>query len=226
MENNFKQPMNQLYLKFPIKKNYLKQDFYVSSNNLEAHKLLDSFPNWPDKRINIYGPLGCGKTHLANILKEKINALIVDTQNIDEKILELSLSHDCLIIDNFKNNLKEEFFYTLLNHLDQHNKYIIVNSQDPIQSFKIKLKDLKSRLNSFIVIGIDLPSENLLRVIISKSFSDKQIELNNRNLEYIIKNIDRSYTKISKFISDVDNESLSSGKMINIKLIKKILSNE
>ena len=81
-------------------------------------------------------------------------------------------------------------------------------------------------MSSFIQIGIGLPNDELLRIIISKTFSDKQIDLNERNFEYIIKNIDRSYEKIIKFINDVDNESLSSGKTINIKLIKKILLNE
>ena len=66
----------------------------------------------------------------------------------------------------------------------------------------------------------------MIRVIISKNFSDKQIDLNNRNLEFILKNIERSYEKISKFIKDIDDISLSTGKSININLIKKVLYNE
>ena len=72
-------------------------------------------------------------------------------------------------------------------------------------------------------IKILLPEDDLLRVIISKTFSDKQIKLSNKNLEFIIKNIERSYEKISKFIKDIDNLSLSTGKSININLIKKVL---
>jgi len=65
--------MGQLIFQFPFKKNYLKREFYVSSNNFKAYKLIEEYPNWPDKWVNIYGPSGCGKTHLANILKDKIN---------------------------------------------------------------------------------------------------------------------------------------------------------
>ena len=218
--------MSQLYLKFPFKKNYLERDFSVSSNNYEAYKLIDNYPNWPGSKINLYGPSGCGKTYLANILDKKINLIIIKSNLIDEKILSKIDKVDCVILDDFENKNDEEFFYTLINYLSQNNKHLIINSTKPISEYKVKLPDLKSRFSSFIQIGIGLPNDDLLRIIISKTFSDKQIDLNERNFEYIIKNIDRSYEKIIKFINDVDNESLSSGKTINIKLIKKILLNE
>ena len=69
-----------------------------------------------------------------------------------------------------------------------------------------------------------MPTDNLLKVIISKTFSDKQINLNPRLLDFIMKNIDRSYDKVFKFIKDLDTESLSTGKSININLIKKVLN--
>ena len=86
------------------------------------------------------------------------------------------------------------------------------------------MNDLKSRINSFVFIGIELPTDDLLKVIISKYFSEKQINLNPKISEYIIKNVDRSYDKMFKFIKDVDELSLSSGKSININLIKKVLN--
>ena len=87
-----------------------------------------------------------------------------------------------------------------------------------------KLKDLQSRMDSFINIGIELPTDDLLKVIISKSLSDKQINLNPRISEYIINNVERSYEKMFKFLKDLDDLSLSSGKSININLIKKVLN--
>ena len=84
---------------------------------------------------------------------------------------------------------------------------------------------MKSRLKSFLNIGIDLPTDDLLQVIIAKSFSDKQIYLEPKISKYIIKNVERSYDKIFKFLKDVDELSLSTGKSININLIKKVLNN-
>ena len=71
-----------------------------------------------------------------------------------------------------------------------------------------------------------MPTDDLLRVIVTKCFSDKQIKVNVKLLDYILKNIERSYEKIFKFVKDIDTESLSSGKSININLIKKVLKNE
>ena len=88
----------------------------------------------------------------------------------------------------------------------------------------INLKDLKSRLDGFTSLGINLPTDDLLRVIITKSFSDKQIEVNIKLLEYILKNVDRSYEKIFQFIKDIDMASLTTGKSININLIKQVLN--
>ena len=63
--------MQQLIFKFPFKTKYYDEDYYVSTNNFSAYKLIESWPNWPDKWVNIFGPSGCGKTHLSNILKKK-----------------------------------------------------------------------------------------------------------------------------------------------------------
>ena len=64
--------MDQLTFKFPFSKKYYEQDFFVSSNNFSAYKLIESWPNWPGKWLNIFGASGSGKTHLAKILKKKL----------------------------------------------------------------------------------------------------------------------------------------------------------
>ena len=101
---------------------------------------------------------------------------------------------------------------------------MLINSISSIKNTKFSLKDLQSRINSFIYIGIELPTDDLLRVIISKTFSDKQISINPKISDYIINNVERSYEKMIKFLKDVDELSLSTGKSININLIKKVLN--
>ena len=226
MENKFNL-MGQLVFKFPFKTKYYEQDYYVSSNNFSAYRLIESWPNWPDKWVNIFGPKGCGKTHLSNILKKKINSVqILDASEIDNETISKFEKLDCLIIENFKKNIDEKTFYSILNQSKQLDSYVVVNSILPIKNTKFELKDLKSRAESFVNLGIELPTDDLLRVIISKSFSDKQIEITPKISEYIIKNIERSYEKVFKFIKEIDDLSLSSGKSININLIKKVLIDE
>ena len=215
--------MSQLTFQFPFKTSYYEKDFFVSSNNFAAYRLIESWPSWPGKKINIYGPTGCGKTHLSNILNKKIDTLLIKASDLNNAVLNRLKLKKCLIVDDYKGNIEENLFYTILNQINQSNQYIVINSLKPVKKSNVKLNDLKSRLESFINLGIDLPTDDLLRVIITKSFSDKQIKVNVKLLEYILKNIDRSYEKIFKFIKDIDIISLSSGKAININLIKKVL---
>ena len=218
--------MSQLVFKFPFKTKYYEQDYYVSSNNFSAYRLIESWPNWPGKWVNIFGPKGCGKTHLSNILKKKINLIhVIDAKKVNNETISKFEKLDCLIIDNYEKNIDEKIFYSLLNQSKQSDSYLLVNSILPLGNIKFDLKDLRSRTESFINLGIELPTDDLLRVIISKSFSDKQIEITPKISEYIIKNIERSYEKVFKFIKEIDDLSLSSGKSININLIKKVLVN-
>ena len=216
--------MSQLLFKFPFKKKYYEQDFYVSSNNFTAYKLIESWPNWPGKWLNVFGSIGSGKTHLSKILEKKIKKTkIVEAVNINNRVVE-ELNHlDCLIIDNYENNIDEKLFYSILNQSKQLENYILINSIPSIKELTFELKDLQSRINSFIYIGIELPTDDLLQVIISKSFSEKQININPKISDYIIRNVERSYEKMFKLLKDIDDLSLSTGKSININLIKKVL---
>ena len=170
--------MSQLVFKFPFKTKYYEQDFYVSNNNFPAYKLIESWPDWPGKWLNIYGAHGSGKTHLSKILERKIKKVkLIEADNINDEVLNDLNQIDCLIIDSYQNNIDEKLFYSILNQSKQLDNYIVINSIPSISDISLKLKDLQSRANSFIFIGIELPTDELLKVIISKSLSDKQIKL-------------------------------------------------
>ena len=214
----------QLIFNFPFKRNYLKQDFYVSENNFKAFKLIESWPKWPSRLVNIFGPRGCGKTHLINILKSKINSIIKLSNNISVDILKEYKTKECLIIDNYKGDVDEKILYSLINQANQDNKYIIISSLTSIKKLKTTLEDLKSRFTSFVDIGIDLPTDDLIRVILTKNFSDKQIQVSEKNIEYILRNIERSYEKINTFSNSIDSLSLTKAQPIKLHLIKKVLN--
>ena len=216
--------MDQLIFKFPFSKKYYEQDFYVSSNNFTAFKLIEDWPTWPGKWLNIFGAQGSGKTHLAKILQKKIEKIkLIDAQNVNDEIVKDLINFECLIIDGFNNNIDENLLYSILNQSKQLNNYVLINSNHSLKNINFKLEDLRSRMNSFLYIGIDLPPDDLLKVIISKTLSDKQISVNPKISDFIINNVERSYEKLFKFLKEVDELSLSSGKSININLIKKVL---
>ncbi len=216
--------MDQLIFKFPFAKKYYEQDFFISSNNFSAYKLIESWPSWPGKWLNIFGSSGSGKTHLAKILEKKIDKIkLIEAKNINDKIIEDLNNLNCLIIDSFNHNIEEKLLYSILNQSKQLENYVLINSINPVKNIDFKLDDLKSRMNSFLYIGIELPTDDLLKVIISKTFSEKQINIEPKISDFIIKNVERSYEKMFKFLKDVDELSLSTGKSININLIKKVL---
>ena len=158
----------QLIFTFPFKKSYSSHDFYVSKNNFNAFKLIESWPRWSSRLINIFGPKGCGKTHLVNVLMDKIQCVICQAKKVDDEILNRYKTKECLIIDDFENNINENLLYSIINMATQDNKYLIISSPISIKKFILALKDLSSRFESFIDIGIDLPTDDLLRVILTK----------------------------------------------------------
>jgi len=214
---------DQLILKFPASKAYKKEDFYVSASNQKAYDFINGWPQWVKRIVNIYGPSGSGKSHLASILKSKTSCLEIDSKKLNEKVFLNFKTREALIIENLNEKISEKLLFSLWNIALQDNKYVLITSINPINSYKFKLKDLVSRVNSCISIGINLPGDDLISVILAKNFSDKQIKVKKSHIDYIIKRIDRSYEKISQFIITLDKYSLKKGSSFGLKLIKEVL---
>ena len=214
---------DQLILKFPRDNVYLKEDFYVSSGNQEAYEFINSWPKWIKRIVNIFGPPGSGKTHLASILKSKTSTLKIESDALDDKIFFEFKTKEALIIENLNEKVSENLLFSLWNFALQDNKYLLITSTKPISAYKFKLPDLQSRASSSVIIGINLPSDDLISVILAKNFSDKQIKIEKKHIDYIIKRVGRSYEKISQFISILDKYSLKKGTPFSLKLIKEVL---
>ena len=214
---------DQLILKFPTYKVYKNEDFYVSSSNQEAYDFINSWPKWIKRIINIFGPSGSGKSHLASILKNKTPCLQINSNELNEETFLQFKIKETLIIENLDDKISEELLFSLWNVALQDNKYLLITSRKKISSYKFKLRDLISRVNSSLIIGINLPSDDLISAILAKNFSDKQIKIDKKHIDYIIKRIDRSYEKISQFILTLDKYSLKKGTPFNLKLIKEVL---
>ena len=176
------------------------------------------------KRIlNIFGPSGSWKSHLASILQHKTSCLLIDSNQLNDKTFLKFKTKEALIIENFDEKISEKILLSLWNIALQDNKYFLITSRKPINSYKFKINDLNSRINSSLIIGIKLPSDDLISVILMKNFSDKQIKVEKKHIDYIIKRIDRSYEKISQFILVLDKYSLKKGSPFGLKLIKEVL---
>ena len=103
------------------------------------------------------------------------------------------------------------------------NKYLIITSTKPIVDYSFELNDLNSRAKNFLLSKIDKPEDDLLYALILKNLSDRQISIDKKLIDFIIKRIDRSYGKISEFIYKIDEISLKRKKPIDFKIIKEAL---
>tara|TARA_Y100000816_G_C26039928_1_gene544621 strand:- start:522 stop:1190 length:669 start_codon:yes stop_codon:yes gene_type:complete len=215
--------LDQLLLNFKQKNNFDSDNFFVSKSNFLAYEILNKWPRWDNNILNIYGDKFSGKTHLANIFKKKSKTRYITEAELNDEIFKELKLYESLILDNFNNNVSERLLYTFLNFIDQSNKYLLITSEKPINNYKFELNDLKSRSKNCLFAKIEIPDDELILAIIIKNFSDKQIILEKKLIEFIIKRIDRSYSKIYDFIYKLDELSLKKKKPINLKIIKEIL---
>ena len=215
--------LNQALFKFEQKQNFAYDDFFVSKCNYFAFSLIETWPKWEKNILNIYGEKFSGKSHLSEIFKKKNKAIIIKTEEINNEFFNKIRFHENIILDNIDYISDEKILYSLLNFVEQYNKYLIINSINAINSINFSLTDLKSRLKNCIYAKIDKPDDDMIFALILKHFSDRQIKIEKKIIEYITKRIERSYGKILDFIYKVDQFSLINKKPIDYKSIKIIL---
>ena len=215
--------LNQQILKFDYGRNFKDQDFYVSKSNEHSFILLNSWPKWEKKFINLIGEKFSGKTHLINIFLEKYGGIKIESKNISNDFLQDVKIHENIIIEDLDDKIDQKLLFSLINLVDQDNKYLIVTSVKPIVNYKFELNDLKSRTYNFILSQIEKPGDDLMYALILKNLSDRQISIDKKLIEFIINRIDRSYGKISDFIYKIDEISLKRKKPIDFKIIKEAL---
>ena len=215
--------LNQSIIKFNHDKNFTNNDFYVSKSNEHIFNLLNKWPKWEKNFLNIIGDKFSGKTHLVNIFIKKFKGLKLNSNSISDKDLLKIKTHQNIILENLNENINEKLLYTLFNIIDLENKYIIVTSYKPIVDIGFSLIDLKSRSKNFILQNIEKPDDDLIFALILKNLSDRQISIDKKLIDFIIKRIDRSYSKIFDFIYKVDELSLKKKKAIDLKIIKDVL---
>ena len=215
--------LNQQILHFHYEQNFKDQDFYVSNSNEHSFSLLNSWPKWNKNFINLIGEKFSGKSHLISIFLKKYKGIKINSEDISNDFLQNIKIHENIVIENLNETINENLLFTLINIIDQDNKYLIVTSTTPIVDFKFKLNDLKSRSTNFILSQIEKPGDDLIYALILKNLSDRQISIDKKLIDFIIKRIDRTYGKISDFIYKIDEISLKRKKPIDFKIIKEAL---
>ena len=202
--------------------NFFEENLIRDISNSNVLNFLDKFPNWETKLINIVGEKKSGKSFILQLFRKKNQFAYINSKEDFEKKYDDLFLIDKLILDGFQIN--EDKFFSLINHFILHKKYLIISSREPLTILEIKLLDLKSRLKEFLLIEIQNPSDNLIYSLILKYFSDNQIVIKQDLVEYIVKKVDRSYSRIEKFLLKLNDQSIIKKKKIDYKLINEVLN--
>ena len=205
--------LNQLLLDFDYDQNFKDDDFYVGKSNYYTFELINKWPKWEKNFLNISGEKLSGKTHLVNIFLKKFNGIKIESSLLNNDNLKIIKPFQNIVLEDLNLDVDEKLIYTLFNIIDQDNKFLIITSNKPMVEINFKLEDLRSRTKNFLLAKIDNPDDELMFALILKNLSDRQITLDKKLIDFIIKRIDRSYSKIFEFIYKIDEISLKKKKI-------------
>ena len=215
--------LNQLILSFEYEQNFKNLDFYVSKSNAHVFNLINNWSSQNEKFLNIIGEKFCGKSHLINIFLEKNKGLRINSDELNNHFLKKIRFYKNIILEDLTLKINEKLFYSLINIIEAENKHLIVTSDVSIVNLNFKLSDLKSRSKNFTLTSIENPDDDLIFALVLKNLSDRQISINKKLIDYIIKRIDRSYSNISDFVYKIDQLSLKKKRSIDFRIIKEAL---
>ena len=213
----------QQLINFDFEKNFKYEDFYISKSNQHILDLFNLWPKWEKNFLNISGENYSGKSHLVDIFLKKNGGVKFSANDFNEQCLVEIKVHQNIILEDLTKNVNQKIFFSLYNIVEQDNKYLIITSLKPIVDIKFDLVDLVSRSKNFLLQSIDKPDDELIVALIIKNLSDRQISIEKKLVNFIVKRIDRSYGKIFDFIYKIDEISLKKKKPIDLKIIKEAL---
>ena len=217
--------LNQLLLDFNYEQNFKDDDFYVGKSNYYIFELINKWPKWEKNFLNVSGEKFSGKTHLVNIFLKKFNGIKIESNLLKNESLKIIKPFQNIVLEDLNLEVDEKLIYTLFNIVDQDNKFLIITSNKPIVEIDFKLEDLRSRTKNCLLAKIENPDDELMFALILKNLSDRQITLDKKLIDFIIKKVDRSYGKIFEFIYKIDEISLKKRKSIDFKIINEALEN-
>ncbi|MGL9689109.1 MAG: DnaA ATPase domain-containing protein [Wolbachia sp.] len=197
---------------------YSQQNFIILDENKHVyHSVIDDL-SW--KCLILFGPKSSGKTHLAHIWQSMNDAIFINVNNF---ISEIRYSN-AFILEDIQNVQDEAMLLHCYNYMKENNKRLLITSSTSPNKLNFKLKDLSSRILSTISVKIPSASEELLRIMLMKRFSDKQLKIDLKVIDYILARVERSFYSISKIIEKIDDESMGSN--VTLPFISTLLKRD
>jgi len=214
----------QLTLDLPHRAALGAEDFLVSDCNVAAVKLIDAWPEWTDHVQLLTGPAASGKTHLVRVWLERSGAQALSRENFDTDFIEDQPEGTPLVVEDAdRAGYDEKALFHLLNLAREKRLFVLLTGRDDPSRWGIVLPDLLSRLNGVPAVDIGAPDEALLRTVMLKQFTDRQLDIDPKVLEFLALRVERSLAAAAAAVEAVDQAALASGRKINRQLVLETL---
>ncbi len=204
-----------------------REDFLQASCNAQALAWIDLWPSWPASSLIVYGPPGCGKTHLAHVFAARSQASFLAASSlspVDPPHL-LQTAQSVVIEDVQGDSLDEKSLLHLYNGAREAGIYLLLTADLPPARWGIALPDLRSRLLSVPCVEITPPDDSLLEVLLVKLFADRQLSISQDVLAYLVPRMERSFAAARHLVAEADRAALSAHRTITIPLLRSVLEN-
>lgn len=217
----------QLPFEFDVRPTMGQEDFLVAPCNEDAVAWIDAWPEWSASAICIYGPNGCGKTHLAHVWRSRSGALDVDIADIGVRSADDLLGDATACIVEEADKLADEAaLLHLFNMLAERRGHMLLTAGQPPARWNIRLNDLRSRLLAIPAAEIGPPDEGLLGAVMIKMFADRQIQVPHDVLIYLVTRIERSFECARRIVEEIDRAALSAHRRLTVPLAREVLKRE
>ena len=210
----------QLAFDLGHRKAFGRGDFLVSSANAEAVAWIDRWPEWPGQALAIYGPAGCGKTHLAHVFQESAGARFAAADDI--KRLEELAGERVLVLDDAAGLAEEPLLHLVNLHRARGGTMLLTAAQAPAR-WGVGLADLASRLAALPTAEIAPPDDALLAAVLVKQFADRQVAVAPEVIVYLMARLDRSFAAVAAAARALDDAALAAGRALSIPLAREVL---
>lgn len=199
-----------------------RDNFLVTESNLEAYGWLNQWPEWPSRFLAIYGDPGCGKSHMGKIWVDDVKGVALTAADFDTRLLNDDAKN--ILIDNADQIGDEEKLFHLYNRINQEGGTVLLLSQAPPCRWKMRLADLKSRMNSISAVEILPPDDNSLEGVLKKLFNDRQLRVDDNVIQFLVRNTERSFKSAVELVEILDKRALQDKRNITLPFVRQIVA--
>lgn len=200
-----------------------REDFLVAPSNAEAVGWLDRWPDWPAPALTIYGPTGCGKSHLAQVWRARSGAV-----SFDRAALRVASLADRLgparaaIVEDGDLDGDEEVLLHLYNVLAERRGYLLLTARTAPSRWPLRLADWRSRVVAAPAVAVAAPDDTLLAGLLVKLFADRQVRVSAELIAFAVARMERSFEAAHALVNALDKAALAAARPITVPLARTV----